>query len=342
MSTQLVVDFDKTGTNKALNSGRPFRVNKSGVVQVKTNNGLIVNSTLRKDEWEMLDRAVIKAARYPLKGVADLKSMGLVKPINSLGVLVSQWNTLSEVTPAKVGMVVTETGQRDLADTTLAGVPIPVVWKEFNVESRMLEASRLGGESLDTTNAIEASRVVSEKLEDMLFNGSTVVMNGNALYGYRTHPQRNTSAASAFTGGGDFGTIANIVPTFAGAIQALQADRHYGPYKAYVSEVQYNQMANVFFDDGSSETPLQRVLRLSGGIIQSVESVPADVLPAENIIVAQMTEDVIDWAETMETTMVEWVSGNGMTTHFCVMAVAAPRVKSKYDGKSGILHITGA
>lgn len=341
MIPELVVDFDKSGTQKAMNSGRPFRVHSSGIVQVKTNNGLIVNSTLRKDEWEMLDRAVIKAARYPLKGVADLQSMGLVKPINSLGVLVSQWNTLSAVTPAKVGMVVTETGQRDLTDATLAGVPIPVVWKEFSVESRMLEASRLGGEPLDTTNAIEASRVVSEKLEDMLFNGSTVVMNGNALYGYRTHPSRNTGTASAL-GGGDFGTIANIVPTFAGAIAALEADRHYGPYVAYVSEAQYNQMANVFYDDGSAQTPLERVLRLGGGLISAVKSIPSDVLAAENAIVAQMTEDVVDWAQTMDTTMVEWVSGNGMTTHFCVMAVAAPRVKSKYDGKSGILHITGA
>lgn len=340
---ELNFEFGNPGQDAIRSAHRPFQVNKkTGIAQLKLRNGLTVNSLLRKDEWEMLDTAVVQASRYPLVGVADLKSRGLTKSIGSLGTLISQWNSVSEVTGASIGMTVTNTGNRDLPDMTLAGVPIPVIWKEFQVEERMLQASRMMGEGIDNTAAFAASRVVAEKLEDMLFNGSNVVMNSTSLYGYRTHPSRNTATATDL-GGGDFGTVGNAVLTFTGALSALRADNKYGPFMVYVSEAQYSQLANVFYTDGTGDTQLDRVRRLGGGnVFIDFKSVNSNILADGEIIVVSMTPDTVDWAEAMDVTMVEWMSGNTMTQTFCVMAVAAPRVKAEYSGKSGILHITGA
>lgn len=320
---------------------RPFRVNKrNGQVQLKASNGLIVNSTLRKDEWEMLDMAIIQPATYALRGLNEIRSRGLIKPLGSLGTMISQWNTTSQVTPASVGMTVTNTGNRDLPDTKLNSVPVPVYWKEFQLDRRTLEASRLLGEGIDTTAAGQTARVVAEQIEKTLFGGAAVIMNGSSVYGLTNHPNRNTAAGSAL-GGGDWGAVANIVPTVTGAINALNSDHMYGPFTLFVSQAQYNEAAFGFFSDGTGavQTALQRIESLPQ--ISSVIPIDSDVLTAGTAVLVQMTPDVVDWAEAMGITLVEWTSGNGMTQYFCVMAVGTPRVKADYSGQSGIMYITG-
>ena len=43
----------------------------------------VVNSLLPEDAWVELDRAILEAARYPLRLVTDLRSRGLVAPRSS-------------------------------------------------------------------------------------------------------------------------------------------------------------------------------------------------------------------------------------------------------------------
>lgn len=323
-----------------MGGARPYRVNKqTGVVQIRTNRGLVLNSALRKDEWEELDRVVLEAARYPLRGVQDLRSRGLVQPLGGLGTLISQWNVGSEMTAANVNMNGQSRGLMDRQDYKLSGVPVPVVWKDFDIGERELDASRRMGDGLDTSHVFEATRVVAEMLENMLFNGHNVILNGTALYGYRTHTNRNSDTATNY-GGGDWSTIANIVPTVAGMIAAANGDRHYGPFVLYASTVQYNEAALGYYTDGSGQTPLQRILAMPE--IEAVQKMDAAILPAGELVLVQMSRNVVDWAEALGITVVEWASGDGMTNHFKVMAVGAPRVKADYAGQSGIVHAAGA
>jgi len=337
---QLVEAASAQGAVALSGGARPLRVNtQTGVVQVRTSRGLVVNSLLRKDEWEALDRTVLEAARYPLRGVQDLRSRGLVQPLGGLGTLISQWNAGSELTEANVNMNGQSRGLMDRQDYKLSGVPVPVVWKDFDIGVRELESSRRMGDGLDTSHVFEATRVVAEKLEYMLFNGSPVVLNSTALYGYRTQTNRNTDTATNY-GGGDWSTITNIVSTVAGMIAAANGDRHYGPFVLYCSTVQYNEAALGYYTDGSGQTPLQRILAMPE--IEAVQKVDAAVLAAGELVLVQMSRNVVDWAEAMGITVVEWMSGDGMTNHFKVMAVAAPRVKADYSGQSGIVHATGS
>lgn len=317
---------------------RPMRVNKrNGIVQVQTEGGLVVNSQLRRDEWQRLDAAVQESALIRLNAVADLKAAGLTEPIGSFGTLTTQWNQQSELTEADVNMSGETTGERDRLDFKIAGRPIPIIFKDFKIAKRQLESSRLLGNPLDITTATAAARVVSEKLEGMLVNGdSATVFDGNTLYGYTTEPNRNTDTATNY-GGGDWGTIANIVPTVAGMIAAAVADRYYGPYVLYVSTTQYTQAATSFFAD-TGENAIDRILR-----IPEVTAVkPNDTLADGNIELVTMQRDVVDWAEHMDVSVVEWMSGSGLVSFFKVLAVATPRVKSDYSGRSGIVHATGA
>ena len=303
---------------------------------------MAVNSALRKDEWQALDRAVMEAKKQRLNAVNDLKSRGLTQPLGSLGTLTSQWNVASEMTGANVTMTGQSTGERDRMDFDLNGVPIPVIFKEFSIGRRQLEAARRLGDALDTTHVVEATYVVTEQLEDMVINGYSLTFDSNSIYGYTNHPDRNTDTAANY-GGGDWstfdGTAANdtIVPTVAGMINAAQVtERSYGPYVLYVPTTQYIEATTKFYADGSGQTPADRIRSLG------VELRGMDRLAAGNLAMVQMTRNTVDWAEAMDVQIMEWSTGDGMTTSFKVMAVAAPRVKSDYNGRIGLVHATGA
>jgi len=318
---------------------RPYQVNKAtGDVRIITPRGVTMNSLLKEKEWAAVDAAVLEAALAPLRGVLDLQNAGLTTSLGGIGTLVSQWYTGSELTGASVNMTGQGKGERDLPDLKQAGVPIPVIFKEFVIDARTLDASRRMGDGLDTTTARMAARVVAEKMETMLFSGVTASLNGTVLYGYRTHPDRNTDTASNY-GGGDWGTITNITGTISGAINAAHLDNHYGPYVLYVSGTQFNQAAYSFYAD-TGETALSRLRSMEG--ISDIRMVPPGYLPDGEALLIQMDREVIDWAEALGVTTLEWASGDGMTSMFKVMTICAPRVKSRYDGKSGIVHITGA
>jgi len=314
---------------------RPMQVNKrTGEVQMRTDRGLLVNSLLRRDEWQALDAQVQQSALIRLNGVAHLRAKGLVKPLGSIGVLTSQWSQASEMTEANVNMSGQAKGESDRVDFKIKGVPVPIVYKDFSLPTRELEAARLMGNSLDLTTASAAARVVAEQLEAMLFNGSSAtIFDGNSLPGLTTESNVNSASAA-----GDWGTISNIVPTITTMIAAANADRYFGPFHVYVSTQQYAEASTSFYTDGSGESAVNRMMRIPeiAGVF------PSDVLTAGSILLVQMTNDVVDWAEHLGVTVVEWMSNDGMVGFFKVMAVAAPRIKSDYAGRSGIVLATGA
>lgn len=320
-----------------LAGSRPMVTNAQGGVLVRSPRGIMVNSLLRENEWKEIDTAALTAARMPLRVVSELRNRGLTKRLGGLGTIVSQWYMRSEITGANVSM----TGQgaiRDLPDLKTAGVPVPIISKEFAIDIRNLEASRRLGDGLDVSSAEEAARVVAEAYDDLVLNGNTViVVGGMTIYGLTSHPNRNTDTASNY-GGGDWGTVENPVKTVAGMIQAAMADYHYGPYMVYAAQTQYTQAALTFYADGTAQTPRGRILSLPQ--VAGFEMLPN--LDDGEILLVQMTGDVVRLAEAMDIQVREWASPDGMTSVFRIMLCGTPEVKSRYDGKSGIVHATGA
>lgn len=337
MGQQIVM----TGSRPIVNKRLEKKYGVKALVQIATNRGLRVNSVLRKDEWEELDRLVVPAAVAPLRLTRILTARGLVRPISSLGTLLAQYNQVSEMTPANISLRGHASGEKDLVDYDLKGVPVPIIFKEFELEMRALLSSRMMGDGIDTTNGEAAARVVGEKAEDLLINGdSSVNLNGNTIYGLTSHPNRNTDTATNY-GGGDWGTIANVEKTIAGMIAAAQADGYYGPYGVAVASTQYNQAALVTFTDGSGDTPMKRVLMMPG--VEFFEQIPQ--LDDGEVVLVQLTRDVIELRTVSGYSPIvtlEWASGDGMLGEFKVLSAGVPIVKSAYGGKSGVVHATGA
>jgi uncharacterized linocin/CFP29 family protein len=306
--------------------------NAAGFVQVQA-RGVVANSLLKKDEWEELDTAIVQAQSERLNAIARLQSRGLVRRLGSIGVMASQWNIGSQMSRAVVNMTGQAAADMDRVDYNLAGVPVPVIHKEYQIGERQLEASRRLGEAVDVTNAYEAGRVVAEELERMFFGGYELTLNGQTIYGVTNETNVNTGSAT-----GDFGDISNIMDTFIDMVSDAAGDNYHGPFEAWVSTTQYIEMMDVY-TDGSGLSAMARVIEA----VPALEAIHAgDYLTDGSLVMVQMTPNVVDLALYEMGMNVEWASGDGMTHNFKVMSIAVPRVKSDYESQSGIVYYTGA
>lgn len=301
---------------------------------------MVVNSLLTEDEWVEFEDMVLTASRHPLRVVDRFRSAGLVRPLGSVGSLEARWYVQSEITAASVNMTGRGRAERDLPEVLPDGVPVPVIFKEFSIDWRTLEASRRLGDGLDMTTMVEATRVVAEGYENLVVNGNTNVrLNNRPIYGLRTHPKRRTDTAGNF-GGGDWGTIANVTNTVAGMISAANGQDNAGPFTLYVSQAQYNQAALAYYTDGSGQSPLLRLQQMA--MIEAVEPLPAKTLPDGELLLLQMGPEYMELAEAMSLQVREWTNGDGTETMFKVMVIGTPKIKARYGNQTGIVHATGA
>lgn len=315
---------------------RPF-LNAAGQACVVTNGKIVpvTNALLRYEEWLDLDRTVINAAVDRLVGVSDLISKGLVHNLGSIGLTVSQWDRVSDMDEANISISGITKGAEDTPEFDPQSVAIPIVHKDFRLNLRRLEASRILGESLDVTAGSLAGRLVAEKSEDMLFGGSTVKVGDASIPGYLTHTNRNTvDMSKQWTDATKTG--AEILADVQNMLAAARGDNYYGPFTLYIPG-EYEGVLDNDYDTttATGRTIRERLLQLSG--IQEIKVV--DRLSNHNVILVQLTRDVIDLAKAQDVTTVQWEVEGGMQVRFKTYAVWAPRIKSDFSGKSGIVHM---
>lgn len=298
-------------------------------------NSLRTNSVLRNDEWKDIDDVVLKIAQERLVGVKDLMRMGLTRTIpNGLGKTVLEYEDVSGMEAAQLSMAGVTKGRNDRVEYSLKAIPLPLIHVDFQLNIRALEASRNRGESLDTTQAELASRNVAEKAEEILFTGaSSFTYGGGTLYGYMDQPNRNTVTlatnwdASAATGT----TILNDVLAMK---QASIGAKHYGPWMLYIPTA-YETVLDDEFKSNSDRSVRERIMAIQG--ITGISVV--DKLTANNVLLVQMTSDVVRLIEGLNITTVEWDEQGGMIHQFKVMAIWVPQIRADQDGNSGLTHL---
>lgn len=323
-----------------LNAQRPY-LNEQGQPRIVGNNGkpLVANdgALLRYDEWKDIDTEVVKVATDRLVGVRDLQARGLIHNLGSIGITLSQWEEESDMTAADVSMSGITEAEGDTPAWNLRNVPVPIFHKDFQVNIRRLEASRMVGESLDVTAASIAARRVSERSEDMLFAGEPIVVQGNNLYGYTNLPGRNQVDLDTNWDAVAQNGNSTIIDDVNAMLQAARDDKHFGPFVLYVP-TGYEFKLDEDYSDQYPRTVRDRIEALTG--IERVEI--ADRLAANNVVLVQMTRDVVDLAIAQPISTIQWSTQGGMVENFKVMACWAARLKSDYDGRAGIVHLRPA
>jgi len=295
---------------------------------------LRTNTTLPHDAWTAIDDTVQEVAKQRLNVMADLRSHGLTYPVKGgLGALYVFWQTMSEGGDAEQSMSGVTAGSKNTVDFGEKTIPMPITFVDFNVSIRKLMAmdnSPYGGD-FDTTMVAQATRKVIEKLEYTCLYGSSVVIGGHTLYGYMNYPHSN--ALTTLTGNWT-GTIANCEKDVVKLIAEAEANHHYGPFILYVHSNEWTDLRQRWtYQD---KTYLDILKDMAG--IEDVKT--SDQMSANDIILVEMSREVVDLAVAVDIKVVEWPTSDGMQTNFKVMAVIGPRVKSDYDDNCGVVYDT--
>jgi uncharacterized linocin/CFP29 family protein len=302
---------------------------------------LNIHSTLRKDEWEELDRIVVETGKEILVGVMDLRNNpGGLRAV-SIATSIAQYNRMSLMPDAVVNMNPLADGNRGRVDFTLDGVPVPFAFGDFQLDIRTLTASRQLGDGLDVTQSAEASYKVSLAWETMLFNGTPAVAVADrvgtleTIYGYLNHPDRNTGAAPGAWEDATDGYV-YISQTIELMKEALRNDQYHGPYWLYVNSGNWSDLNTLNANTGTTPMMALRNDPELSGIKYSPR-----LGYGENVMVDPRPRSV-QWVEGAMISPVEWDEKGGLGTNFRVIGAGSPLIKVTRSGQCGVAHFTGA
>lgn len=293
----------------------------------------VANATLRHEEWKILDEAIIMAAKPRLRVVADLRSRGLSYSIpNGMGKTVLMSENVSDITPATISMDPARKGESDRPEYELVNLPLPVIHKDFFINARQLAASRNGGSPLDTTMGELAARRVSEEAERLaLGTAASFSYGGGTIYGLTNFPQRITRALTDPTSSPWTPTI--LLEEVLAMRQDSMDHFHYGPWLLYNSPA-WDQYLDNDYSVESGVTLRERLLKING--IQALNT--ADYLTDYQMILVQLSTDVVREVVGMDITTIQWETEGGMRLNFKVMAILVPQLRVDANGNTGLVH----
>lgn len=308
--------------------GDPKKASSYQTQPLNTNAG-----TLRQYEWKQLDEAIVPIAESRMQGVNDLVKRGLVYNLgNAMGTTVLESHTISDALEADLTMdgISRSKGDRQVFGTTY--LPIPIIHVDYEINARVLASSRSLGNPLDTTQAERAARRVAEKLEAMLFTNTTYSFGGGTIRSYVNATGRNTGVASDWTASAKTGAM--IVADVLAMKQEQISSGFYGPYVLYIPTNYETTIDEDYSTSYPGVTIRDRILKIGG--INDV--VVVDTLTSSNVLLVQMTSDVVRLVRGMAIQNIQWQQEGNFIHKFKVLTIQVPQIRADYNGKCGIVH----
>jgi uncharacterized linocin/CFP29 family protein len=216
-------------------------------------------------------------------------------------------------------------------------LPIPIVHVDYEINLRVLEASRRLGNPLDTVSAERAARKVAEKLESLLFTDTEYHFGEkddrlqNAIYSYLSHPDvNNVTMDIAWDDSTASGSM--VIDDVLAMKQALIDAGFYNTYLVYVPTAYETVLDMDYNVDAPGKTIRQRIMDIGG--IRDVKV--ADKLPADTVVMVQMTTDVVRLVNGLAIQNVEWQTEGRFITKHKVLAIQVPQIRSDANKKCGV------
>lgn len=293
------------------------------------------HATLRKDDWKLLDDAIVKAAVERLRLVTDLRGVGLTFTIpQGMGKTVLETETMTDTNDAVISMDGLRESPDDRPEFELTNLPLPITHKDFQFSARQILCSRNGGSPLDTTMAELAARKVAESIERLALGRiSRYTFGGGTVSGLTNYTSRITYSLTTPVGGATIG--ATLLTDVIAMRTASVAAYHYGPWMMYVAP-NWDAYLDEDFKAASDKTVRERIKAING----IVDIGTLDFMQNYDILLVQMTSNIIRMVIGMDITTVMWDTKGGMQKNFKVMAIMVPQLRADINGNTGIVHGT--
>ncbi len=331
---------------------------------------------LRKEQWIMLDLAIVREARFRLRAYADLAAACPYGGFNGMTKTILEHEVVTDPGEAIVDMNMISEGRGDAPAFQLRGMPLPIAHSSFFYDSRTLGISQSGGGTdLSTFSAEAAGRRVAETIEKTTIGNQTGIAYGgisgvggyditSQVYGYLNYPNRLTkSNAYLPTGNGRSGTgwvAKDTVTDVLQAINQLKLNRFFGPFMVYTSDDWDPYLDGDYILTGgnvATQTLRNRLRDIEDVVDVRRLDMLFSAVPAastgpggENVsanyaftmIIVQLTPEVAQAVNGLDISTLQWEEKGGIKICFRVFAIQWPRLKSTAAGNTGLLQLTAS
>ena len=327
-----------------INTGQTDSNGKPVYKAVLTGNA----ATLRKDEWVRLDTVLLRAKRERLRAYADLRAANTYGGFDGFSTMVIEHERINDPGEAQMDFDALTEGRSSMPNYDLVGLPLPIIHFPFSLSARRLAVSRKMGTPINVTMAEIATRRCMETVEKLTIGtlaGLSLSPKNVAeyagvptIYGYTNYPDRITNTGMTLPTAPGW-TPKTFVTQVLGGITALQDAGFYGPYMIY-----HSKNWSSYLDEDYSDAKGDNTLRERVNKTEDVSDVRRlDYFSSGfQIIIAQMTEDVVRAVNGMEFSMVQWDTKGGAQKNFRVMGIQVPQIRSDINGNCGVWHGTAS
>lgn len=303
---------------------------------------LATNDQLRKDEWKEIDDTLTAVARDNTLGIDTLRQRGISVPLD-LGTLRFEWEDVDDFSDAEVDMAAVAGDDEDQLDFTNNGVPLPIVHKSFRLNLRKLRASRNRGQPIDTAGVEAATAAVARKLEDILYGGDDITVEGDSISGMEDFGDRETVTGNATWDGASADNMIDDAMRTIEALEDAKALPGESGYDFFVVRQNYQEIRakNAGTDDKRGVLQLLRDrLEQEADLPNSVRFHPVDRMSDGNAVMVKPTSRYMRLPIAADIQTVQWESKGGMVQHWKVMGSVIPAFRSDPSANSGVAHLS--
>jgi uncharacterized linocin/CFP29 family protein len=218
---------------------------------------------LTADQWTTLDRAVVGTARFMLVG---RRVISVVGPFGA-GIEALPSDTLRGMGAGQIDLLGNEEGDV-ISVEARRHLPVPLIYKDFWLHWRDLEASRQLNLPLDTGKAAAAAEAIAQTEDVLVLEGNPAL----GLPGLRNVEGRESVPL------GDWGEEGQGFAAVVNAVRHMTDRGLPGPYALLLSTGLYAQLNRIFGNTGVLEIEQVEKLTRRGVYATSVLPEPAALL----------------------------------------------------------------
>jgi Family of unknown function (DUF6260) len=320
------------------------------VLQAKGINSPVFNATtLTRDDWIEIDRAVERATRQRLTAWADLLAASRRGGFDAWSKMTLEYNAVTDSGEAIKDMDATSPGRDDTPLHLIRSVPLPVIHSDFSFPQRLLDQSKSSGMPLDTEMVEQGTRRSWELVEKTLIGTETGVTYGgrstgpfphtgtSTEWGYTSFPYRVTKTdLTAPLGTNPEAVMTDVLEM----IETMNTNGYFGPFMLYHSTPYSRYINDDYFRTGSTSavrTLRERLMEIDG--ISDIRRL--DYLTSGyQLLLIDLGRGQFQAIDGMQPRTIQWNERGGMIQKFMTMMIQVPLLRAPYDGVAALIHGT--
>jgi hypothetical protein len=309
----------------------------------------VFNATsLTRDDWIEIDRAVERATRQPLSAWADLRAANS-RTFDAWNRMSLEYTASSDAGEVVKSMDATDPGRDDMPLSIMRSVPLPVIHGDCSFPQRIVDQTNAYGRGLDTEMVEQITRRGWEMVEKTLIGTETGVTWGtrstgpwphtgtSTEYGYTNFPYRVTKTDLTTPVGTNPEAIVQDVMEM---IETMNGNGYYGPFVLYHSTPYSIYMNSDYFRSGSTSavrTVRERVMEVEG--ITDIRRLNW-LTSGYQLVLVDLNSGQFQAINGMAPRTVMWDERGGLIKKLCVMMIQVPFLRAPYNGVAAIVHGT--